>query len=1067
MIEWTRAKGIVIACLMAFSATPIQAVVVVSNIAEPERSLDDIDASLWSAQSFETNSESAVLTRVTAIVGGETGASGAFAELRAATATGEMDTSPAGLVSILSLPDLSGPRRERPLIPLSPVILAPDTRYFVFMGATGPGSFEWSYAEGNGQIGVGAFTAYEHSFDGGAFWSVFGTDNPFHLRVDAEPAEPEVLVSNLAEPVRDVDEISPVLWSTQSFETDGQSYLLTDIGALVGGESGASGAFAELRSATPTGSMDTSAGGLIAALTLPDLSGPRSERLFVPASPVLLAPNTRYYVLMGANGPGFFEWSYAEGNGQIGVGTLTAFEHSFDSGATWPVAGVENPLHLQARAVPEPGVGLMLVAGSLATATWRRSELLRRKRVSPRMRFRPRPAVTMAVMSVVVALITRSAIAGPTFVVNSLADVPAGAITNDGVCETATGNGVCTLRAAIMEANAVPDSIVRLPAGFYPLTRGTLSVLSPMKIEGDGPSISVVDGINLARVFDVAHTPVAEPVEIRALTVQRGIGSGGGIRVRSPLLLENANIKDNSGGLGPGLYVESSFTMRHGIVTGNASTVGDGGGVYVTSPGSARIEDSRIERNAAFPTGGGIFVGPGSSVRLERTSVALNRAGTTSTSSLQMGGGIETRGDLVVLNSLIWGNGSFWEGGGIHANGGSTQLLNVTLTNNSGFDSTVASPPGGAISVASGTSFSLTRSIVTSNKSECLGSIFSGDHNVVRSPATCPLFGLLTHNFNATGWDTVSFNGGFSPEVSSLSTPAEGTVPAASCLDDLGAPLLTDIRGHRRKPPACDRGAHDAQAIYTPVQLLGLNLVRNGGRVGEELGLAEVVANPTNVDLYQAPYWSQEGRMVQLQYGAPDGYPALGDAPPDSGHKFFAGGVDPITNASQFLDVSALAAQIDAGEVTYDASGAFGGYFTDDDRATLVVQFSNASGFLEALTLGGFSAADRGNQTRLIADQRVGVLPVGTRTIELYLTFQRFAGFANDGYADAISLTLPEPGTAASLAAGLSVLVVLARRGSRPLRPADGSVRCWKSPNDRETHRPSPAAAANGEMRRA
>ncbi len=379
MSPWMSLKSIAIALALAGTASPTQAVVLVSNIAEPERSLDEIDSSLWSAQSFETNAQSYVLTEIAAIIGGESGSSGAFAELRSATGTGEMDTSPAGLITTLALPDLSGPRSERQLTPSSTVLLAPNTRYFVFMGATGPGHFEWSYAAGNNQTGVGAFTAYQHSFDGGGTWSVFGTDDPFHLRVEGQPGVPEVLVSNLAEAVRDVDEISPILWSAQSFETDGQSYQLTDISALVGGESGVSGAFAELRAATPTGEMDTSAGGLITTLSLPDLTGPRSERVFVPTSPVLLAPDTRYYVLLGASGPDFFEWSYAEGNGQIGVGTLAAFQHSFDGGVTWPIYAFENPLHLQARAVPEPGVTLMAVAGSLACAAWRRSGSSRRR----------------------------------------------------------------------------------------------------------------------------------------------------------------------------------------------------------------------------------------------------------------------------------------------------------------------------------------------------------------------------------------------------------------------------------------------------------------------------------------------------------------------------------------------------------------------------------------------------------------------------------------------------------------------------------------------------------------
>ena len=81
-----------------------------------------------------------------------------------------------------------------------------------------------------------------------------------------------------------------------------------------------------------------------------------------------------------------------------------------------------------------------------------------------------------------------------TFTVNSTLDA-VDAVT-DGVCETAPGNGVCTLRAAITEANAAPGSTIILPAGTYTLTispnglfpddntNGDLDILVNMTIAG-------------------------------------------------------------------------------------------------------------------------------------------------------------------------------------------------------------------------------------------------------------------------------------------------------------------------------------------------------------------------------------------------------------------------------------------------------------------------------------------------------------------------------------------------------------------------------------------------------
>src|SRR5262245_31709958 len=66
------------------------------------------------------------------------------------------------------------------------------------------------------------------------------------------------------------------------------------------------------------------------------------------------------------------------------------------------------------------------------------------------------------------------------FNVNSPADV-SDANPGNGVCETALGNGVCTLRAAIEEANRHPsaDTIVLQPNTTYLLTRADTQVPNP------------------------------------------------------------------------------------------------------------------------------------------------------------------------------------------------------------------------------------------------------------------------------------------------------------------------------------------------------------------------------------------------------------------------------------------------------------------------------------------------------------------------------------------------------------------------------------------------------------
>lgn len=636
-------------------------------------------------------------------------------------------------------------------------------------------------------------------------------------------------------------------------------------------------------------------------------------------------------------------------------------------------------------------------------------------------------------------LVAESAAAGPTFVVNSVADVPAGPNTTDGICETATGNGVCTLRAAIMEANSSVDAIVRVPAGFYALTRtstagvhpenGDLDVLARMKIEGDGPSVSVIDANSLSRVFRVALPVATDQVEMRGLTIQNGstpLGEGGGIASYSALLLENMHVRGNAGFNGGGVLANGAkLTMKRSIVEGNASAVG--GGLLILSSPASVIEDSRIESNIAGDgqsgDGGGIYLS-GGSLRIERTGVVGNVAA-------YWGGGLFVQGDLDAANMLVHANLAddlATPGSGIFVDGGSANLVQVTMTRNSARPNTSS----GALHVrANSSGVLLGRSIVTSNVGalyQCFGTIISGDYNIRPNASSCLLQGQTLNTVNASGFDTLSFNGGFSPDVASGLTVAAGVVPGSACLDLLGAPLTTDFRGHRRPGTACDIGAHDSAALYRPAQQFGVNLLRNGGAIGEELGLAASTANPANVSLYQAPYWEQSGRAVQLIYGAP-GYPTRNDAPSGSGHKFLSGGIEPVTNASQTIDVSAFAAAIDAGNLPYQIGGSFGGRTAEEDRATMSVEFySEGFGFLDSFVLGGFSAADRGNQTKLLRAQRVGVLPIGTRIIRVGVGFERVgAGIENDGYADAISVTLPEPDVAASLGSALMAFVGLAR----------------------------------------
>ena len=99
------------------------------------------------------------------------------------------------------------------------------------------------------------------------------------------------------------------------------------------------------------------------------------------------------------------------------------------------------------------------------------------------------------------------------FTVNDTTDAT-DANPGDSICETAPGNGVCTLRAAIQETNALPGmDIIILPSGIYTLTipganednaaTGDLDIRDDLTITGELSTTTIIDGNQLDRVFEI------------------------------------------------------------------------------------------------------------------------------------------------------------------------------------------------------------------------------------------------------------------------------------------------------------------------------------------------------------------------------------------------------------------------------------------------------------------------------------------------------------------------------------------------------------------------------------
>ena len=186
------------------------------------------------------------------------------------------------------------------------------------------------------------------------------------------------------------------------------------------------------------------------------------------------------------------------------------------------------------------------------------------------------------------------------------------------------------------------------------------------------------------------------------------------------------------------------------------------------------------------------------------------------------------------------------------------------------------------------------------------------------------------------------------------------------------------------------------------------------GDPGAEQGTA--AQNDTTVAAPPSPWTTGFGSPSQVAYGAPGGFPTVGDANGIAGQTaFFAGG--PSTSTSlikQTINLTSSATEIDAGHIQATVSAALGGYADQNDTAKVNFFFKATTNAgddgLGAVTLGPVTRSDRGDQTKLLVRDAVLTVPAGTRFVFVEVVTNRDASAApgqyDDGYADNISLTL-------------------------------------------------------------
>ena len=103
--------------LISLAASHAAADVLVGNLGEERRDASPVaNPEFWCAQSFVVDPLSRPLSWIEAIVGDGFGSPSVVAELRSADAKGNIDQSPAGLLTTFIAPDMSGPESSATLL---------------------------------------------------------------------------------------------------------------------------------------------------------------------------------------------------------------------------------------------------------------------------------------------------------------------------------------------------------------------------------------------------------------------------------------------------------------------------------------------------------------------------------------------------------------------------------------------------------------------------------------------------------------------------------------------------------------------------------------------------------------------------------------------------------------------------------------------------------------------------------------------------------------------------------------------------------------------------------------
>lgn len=324
-------------------------------------------------------------------------------------------------------------------------------------------------------------------------------------------------------------------------------------------------------------------------------------------------------------------------------------------------------------------------------------------------------------------LFTKTVSADTIFSVTSVDD-SVDANPGDGTCADVNDN--CTLRAAVIESNAlVGADEISIPAGTYILTipgrnevsslTGDLNITEALTITGTDATTTIIDGNGQDRIFKVA---LDVPLDLSDVTVRNG----------------GDNPSDNQAMPGAGIYSEGPLTITNAIVSHNKNTEGGNGG-GISAWQTAVLTNVTVSNNQTGYGGQGAGVFGLGTLTITNSTISNNRSAYGA-----QGAGIHANGHLSLTNSTVSDNHSDYggNGGGIYIYE-SADIDNVTVSGN-----TTGYSGHGAGIFANGT-LSLSKSTISGNQT---GQSGSGAGLAIRNQSNFTNVTVSSNHTGSQGW---------------------------------------------------------------------------------------------------------------------------------------------------------------------------------------------------------------------------------------------------------------------------------------------------------------------------